>query len=832
MFNEIKSQTGSLFFYRNDDLADSKPVTVRLQATPLPKALEIILGDQPLRFDIQGNTVFISRRPPAPTPAPAGRPAIADTGAVTFAIHGIVFDEEGKPMPGATITIQGIPDRGTTSNANGLFQWPEAPIGSVMVITNVGYYPSRLRVERSLNGVSVHMTRTDTKLDQVQVIAYGTTTRSLITSPISTVKSEDIRNFPMTSFDQMLQGLAPGVFIQASSGAPGKIPYLNIRGRNSINGGSPLYIIDGMPISTDPLDPSTGDLDPLIGIDPADILSIDILKDAGSTAIYGSRAAGGVILVTTKRGRQGQTVYSVNGTQGVGIPAGRLHLLNTSDYIALRKEGFINDNPGLPLPADLAGLDATTETNWQNLVYKPTTISEYKVAASGGNAETQFYLTGGFRKETNPLSGKKGLDRESFRLNLDHREGRRLKISASIAAARTSDENTANSGNTYSATTSSLAAPPDSKPFDSAGNYTSIPLISGVGNPLAIFAVKMDNKIIQLKTGVNISYEIFNGFAFHTDMGYEYNTLTEKIYIPKAVNASINNPLYDAEILNSTTGTYSIEPQLRLNRSWNKVNSLDAVAGTSFQKRSTANSYLYGKGFPSDDIQEMNAAATTFGSSGDRTYAFNSLFGRVNYVYNSKYIVNASFRRDGSSRFGPGDRFGNFWAVSGGWLFSRETFVRNWQFLSTGKLRGSYGVVGNDNIGDFTYLDLWQPTPYGDQPGSRPITAESPDIHWERTAKFDVGIDLGFLHDRIGVTLNYYDNRTDNLLVTEPVASQTGFSTVENNLPGQVKNNGVELELNTVNIRTSHFQWSTKLNLTHQQNILNRFPGLGHQYRV
>jgi len=826
VFGEIKSQTGFLFFYRNEDLAGTTRVTVDLKATSLPRALETILQDQPLSYSIQGNTIFITKKVAAPNPATGSGQGQPDTTAPSrVEVHGHIFNEEGEALAGVNVVLS-EPRGGTSTGTGGEFSLMAAP-GATLTISSIGYAPTKLRVKRRDNEMTVTMVRSVNKLDQVQVIAYGTTTKGLLTSPISTVRSQDIRDFPLSSFSQMLQGLASGVFVSSSSGSPGKAPYVNIRGRNSIIGGEPLYVIDGLPILADPLDNGDIGLDPLIGINPGDIETIDILKDAGSTAIYGSRAANGVILITTKRGKQGKTVFTFNGTQGAGIPTGRLPLLKTKDYVALRREGFMNDNPSQPLPASLAKLDSTTETNWQDLVYKPTIISEYKLGASGGNAFTQFYMSGGYRRETNALSGKKGLDRETFRLNLDHKEGKRLKISANMAASRSENQNTADGGNAYAAVGAALSAPPDVKPYDSLGNFTAIPLSSGqVGNPLAIFSIKMNNVTTQIKTSTSINYEILDGFSFHTDMGYDYNSLTEKVYIPKAVNATLQNILYDAQILNSSANTYSLEPQLRLNKRWNTKNTLEAVAGTTFQKTLSSFNTLYGKGFPSDDIQEMTAASTTFGSSSSTTYAFNSLFGRINYIRSGKYIVNASFRRDGSSRFGPDNRFGNFGAVSGAWVFSRESFGRNWHFLSNGKLRGSYGIVGNDAIGDFSYIDLWQPFPYGNQPGSRPVTAENPDVKWERTAKFDIGVDLAFLNDRIGVTLNYFDNRTNNLLVSKPVPSQTGFTTVQDNLPGQVRNNGVEFELSTVNVHGSDFRWNTKLNLSWQQNILNKFPGL------
>jgi TonB-dependent starch-binding outer membrane protein SusC len=830
VFAEIKNQTGSLFFYRNEDLAGTTPVSVNLKATPLDKALNIILAGEPLSFTIQGNTIFLTRKspPPALTNSIVNQ---ADTATQTVSVQGVVFNEEKTVMEGATVAV--LSDRRLyTTNAAGLFNIPDVPLGSVILITNVGCSPYRIIVDRHKTSFSVQMNRLTNKLDDVQVIAYGTTTKGAVTSPISSVKAKDIRDFPLGSFDQMLEGMAPGVFVQSASGAPGKTSYINIRGQNSFIGSAPLVVVDGLPVLSDPLDDNTlgaTHLDPLASINPGDIESIDILKDAGSTAIYGSRAAGGVILVTTKRGKQGKTVITVNGTQGAGIPAGRLHLLGTKDYIALRREGFRNDNPGQPLPSDLASLDSTTSTNWQNLLYKPTTISEYKIGLSGGNSLTQLYMSGGYRRETNPLSGKKGLERETFRLNLDHKEGKRLKISASIGAGRTSDQNAGDqAGGTFSAASSGTAAPPDTKPYDSAGNFTFIPLASGaVGNPLAIYSVKLNDVTTQLKTSVSVNYEIFDGFAFHTDMGYDYNTLAEKLYIPKKVNATLQNVLYDAEIQNNASNTYSLEPQFRLNRGWNnRADILETVIGTTFQKTESSSNTLYGLGFPSDDIQEMSAASTTFGSSSSVTYAFNSLFGRVNYNHKGKYIVNTSFRRDGSSHFGPANRFGNFGAVSGAWVFSREKFASGWNFLSNGKLRGSYGIVGNDAIGDFTYLDLWKPDPYNNQPGSIPISASNPNVKWERTTKFDVGVDLGFFHDRIGLALNYFDNLTGNLLVTQPTPTQTGFISVPQNLPGQVRNSGIEIELNTVNIHSRDFQWSTKFNFTRQHNILKKFPGL------
>jgi TonB-linked SusC/RagA family outer membrane protein len=824
IFADIRLQTGYHFFYRNEDLAGTRPVSVRLENVPLRAALEKILNDQPLTFEIQGNTIFITRKTVAIAP---GSPAVTDeTPALAPGdIHGRVTNANGEPVAGATVVARSSRKIAIADN-QGEFRLEGIADNETLVISSVGYEP-RTVILKGKKDITIQLDQSQSNLDQVQVIAYGTTTRGKLISSISTVRSEDIRNLPVTSFDQMLQGLAAGVLVSNSSGAPGKTANTTIRGQNSINAGGPLYVIDGTPINSNNLGPLDYNLDPFTGINPDDIASIDILKDAGATAIYGSRAANGVILITTKRGKEGKASFTLNAMQGAGIPTGRLHLLGTKNWLALQREAFRNDNPGTPLPDELVKVDSTTNTDWQSLVYKPTTIGEYKMSMSGGSAATQYYMSGGYRKETNPLSGRKGLERGTFRLNLDNKASSRLNISASLGASRDVNQNTQDAANSYSAVDAALQAPPNMTPYDSAGNFTIVPIASGgVGNPLAIFKSKLDNTTTQIKTSVHIDYAIWKGLSFHTDLGNDYNSVISKVYFPKAVNAVIQNPLYDARITNEQVNTYSVEPQLRYNRTFRGDHQVEAVAGSTLQNTSASDNTTYGKGFASDNLQELGAAATTFGTSTTTQYSFTSLFGRLNYTYMSRYLVSGTFRRDGSSRFGPDNKFGNFWSLSGGWIFSREKLFRHLSFLTLGKLRSSYGIVGSDAIGDYTYLDQWTTSVYGAQPALNPFSAENPNVQWERTAKFDIGLDLGLLHDRVGMTVNYFSNRTDNLLVVKSLPSQTGFTAVAENLPAVVMNRGTELELNTVNIRTGGFQWTTKFNLTWQKNELSSFPGL------
>ncbi len=819
LFKEIRKQTGFQFLYDKYAIKDAGKITLQVTNIPVEEALARGLATTGFAYKIIEHTIILS-----PKQAAAAEPATPAQ--MPIELKGKVLDEKGAPLGGVNIVIKNSSVIVTTNN-DGSFALTVPDDKAVLIISFVGYKTREIAVGRQVD-ITVDMQPDVDELNEVVAIGYGSIEKRRLTSSVATVKSADIKNLPVSSFDQMLQGLASGVFVNNNSGAPGKQPYITIRGVNSINVGDPLFVIDGTPVISQSLGTSFGvdnRLNPLTGLNPSDIASIEILKDAGAAAIYGSRAANGVVLITTKRGKEGKTTFTIDGYQGAGIPTGRLSLLNTTDYITIRREGFKNDFPNDPLPADLQTPDSVTNTDWQDLIYKPTSIGEYKVAMSGGTRQSKFYLSAGYRKETNPLSGKKGLERGTFRINLDHQATKKLLITTSIGISRDVNQNTADAATSYSPVDAAILAAPNLTPYDANGNFTVIPLPYGVGNPLAIFKAKIWSATTQLKGSLSLHYEIWNGLSFHTDLGYDYNSLSAKVFFPKDVNSVLQNTLFDGSLFTNHTNGYSIEPQFRYDHTF-VDHQFSAVAGSTFQKRTTILSNIYGKGFPSDDLQEMSSAATTDGSSSTIQYAFNSVFGRLNYSYRTKYIAAATFRRDGSSRFGPGNKYGNFWSVSGGWLFSREDLFKNSSWLSLGKLRSSYGIVGSDAIADFTYLDQYQPVSYGNLPGVRPISAENPNVQWERTAKFDAGVDLGFFNSRLNVTVNYFRNKTDNLLVTKTLPSQTGYTSVQDNLPAVVINRGVEVEVQALAVKSKEFQWTVKLNITQEKNTLTKFPGL------
>jgi TonB-linked SusC/RagA family outer membrane protein len=819
VFREIIRQTGISILYNETIFEDIPPVTIEVKNAGINEVMDKCLPSQSFSYALEGNSIVVRKtttRPNLSGNNDVERPPIE--------VSGKVLDDKGNPLGGVTVAIKND-SQVTITDGDGIFTVTSPNQNPVLVFSYVGYKTQELTVA-DVKNILVRLELDVQKMSELIAIGYGSVQKRKITSAVSSVKAADIKNLPLTSFDQMLQGLSTGVYVSNSSGAPGKPVSMTIRGRNSINIGDPLIVIDGTPVISQSLGSSFGvdnRLDPLSGINPSDIASIEILKDAGAAAIYGSRAANGVILVTTKRGKEGKTIFSIDGYQGTGTPTGKLHLLGTDDYLKLRREAYLNDN--VSLPTDLQKPDSIINTNWQDLIYKPTSVGEYKLSMNGGTKLTRFYLSSSYRKETNPLSGEKGLQRGTFRINLDHQATDRITVGTSIGVSRDVNQNTSDAASTYSPVDAALLAPPNMKPYDSAGNFTVIPMPYGVGNPIAIFQSKISSNTTQIKSSLNLNYNIGYGLSLHGDFGYDFNSLHAQIFFPKAVNSVLQNTLFDGSIFTNQTNSFSIEPQLRYDNTFNK-HEISAVLGSTLQKRTSLTSTLYGKGFPSDDLQQLSAAATTDGSSSKVEYAFNSLFGRLNYSYATKYIVSATLRRDGSSRFGPNHKYGNFWSAGAGWLFSREGFLVNNKILSLGKLRASYGIVGSDALADFTYLDQYQPYSYGGQTGVRPLTAESPDVRWEQTSKLNVGTDLAFFNGRIAITFDYFKNKTTNLLITKTLPSQIGFTSIQDNLPAEVQNSGYEIELSATAIQSKSFKWVSKFNLTHEKNVLEEFPGL------
>ncbi|WP_426582655.1 SusC/RagA family TonB-linked outer membrane protein [Mucilaginibacter sp. R-33] len=840
IFKEVKKQTGYMVLYPSALVNNTKPVTVNLSNTPLKDAMDRILENQNLDFEIQDNSIIVRQKASAPAEPKKAAPAAID-------VSGKVTDEQGQPLPGATVKVKDGKSA-TTTDARGEFTLKQIDPSATLVITFIGYQPKEVKAAENLGVIQLAVATSS--LDQVQVIAYGQTSQRLSTGNVTTIKAADIEKQPVNNPLLALQGRVPGLFIEQASGVAGGGVKVRIQGQNSyLNGNDPLYVIDGVPYSSQLLSnlggilrsSGSGDINangnPLSFINPADIESISVLKDADATAIYGSRAANGAILITTKKGKPGATQVNFNLQTGWGKVTRKLPVLNAQQYLQMRHEAIANDNGtvgnGIGGDYDLTLWDTTRHTDWQKeLIGRTSQYNDMQVSLSGGSENTQYTIGSTFHRETTVFPGEFSDKKGSLHFNLRATSANR-KFSITLSGNYMIDNNHLPNEDLTNAAIS--LAPIAPRPFNDDGTLNWQVNSSGSStwtNPLKYTFEKYSNKTTNLVSNIFMNYSITAGLDFSTSFGYtnlqsdEANALPITARLPEEIPYSTPSASFGHNNINS----WIIEPQLNFKRSFGK-GRLEALLGTSIQQNNSRGQILSGTGFPSDlvlgDIR--SAARVTVNSTAHTVYRYNALFGRINYNLSDKYIVNFTARRDGSSRFGPENQFHNFASLAGAWVFSNENFIQqNLSFLSFGKLRASYGTTGSDQISDYRFLNLYEPInsdlPYLGGTGLQPNGLVNPYLQWEETKKLQFGLDLGFLKDRILLNANYFRNRSSNQLLPYELPTITGFATIDRNFPATIQNTGWEITLNTINVKSSNFNWSTSANITMPKNKLVSFP--------
>ena len=847
IFTEIKKQTGYVFFYDASLLRESKPVTLDLKNVTLENALEKIFYDQPLTWQMVNKTITIVKKsatvsPPADILQDFFPPPPID-------IHGRVTNEAGDPIEGVTVTVKGT-KIATATNANGEFTLKGIDEKATLVFTGVNIETSEMKVNGQ-SELAVSVKNKVTNLEDVVVSkGYYSTTQRLNTGDVTKVTGETINKQPVSDPILALEGRVSGLYISQASGIPGSGLIVRLRGQNSIaNGNNPFYVVDGVPFTNSSItsvnigggaigSPSNGagqGMSPFNSLNPSDIESIEILKDADATAIYGSRGANGVILITTKKGKAGKTKFDINVNTGAGNVSHMLDLLNTQEYLAMRHEAYKNDGVTI-LPAnayDLNGKwDTTRYTNWQKVLIGGTAkFTNIQSTLSGGNETTQFLIGCSYSKQTTVLPGDYRDQKGSVHFNLNHVSPDQ-KFHAIFSATYVND----NSNLPKTDFTSRISLAPDAPAlYDAYGNlnWQNNTFNNPLSSLLSVAKAVTDN----LNSNLNLNYELFRGLQVKCDFGYSHIQMNQSI---QTFGGYYGLPIFTTDRENdfatNDIKTWIIEPQVSYTKRLGH-GLLNVLAGETFQQNIQSSVSQRAIGFSSDALIPNIAAASTIKIAGNNyaQYRYNAIFGRINYNWEEKYLINLTARRDGSSRFGPGKQFGNFGAIGTGWIFAKEKFIKKiLPLLSFGKLRGSYGITGNDQLTDYQYLSTYSSlsTSYQGVAGLIPSRLANGDFGWEVVKKFEGGLELGFLKDRILLTTNYYRNRTGNQLVGYALPSISGFTTVQANLPAIIQNTGLEFELNTFNIRNRSFTWNSSINLSIPCNKLVAYPNLeGSSYK-
>lgn len=821
VLNDIRQQTGYAFFYNQDWMQQAQPVDVQATNVSLEQVLKVCFANQPFDYAIVNRTIVLKLKE---------KLLEKKENMVSVTITAKVIDESNKPLLGVTVREKGT-NNATATNEVGVFSITVNENSALITFSFVGFETQEIRAKDIPSGSTITLKAFSTNLKEVVVNkGYYNTTRELNTGNVSSVSANEIANQPVTNPLAALEGRVPGLFITQTNGLPGASFRVQLRGQNSIaQGNDPLYVIDGVPYTStlqQNNNPAGGS--PFDFINISDIDNINVLKDADATAIYGSRGANGVILITTKKGKAGKTEITINTSEGVGKVPHFMNLLNTPQYLQMRREAFKNDgvDPTVDNAPDLLVWDTTRYTNWQKaLLGGSAKYSDIQGSISGGNTNTQFLISGGYHRQTTVFPGNNDDEKGTMSVSVSHSsDDQRFK--ASFVANYLSDNDNIPRADL---TGQALNIPPDGPPPYNADGSLNFDHARWF-NPYSLLVTKYIATNKNLIGNLALSYKILSNLKLSVSSGYN-NLQTNEIstfplaYFPVEYGYTSGNSSFTYNNIHS----WIIEPQIDYNVTvWKGI--LNALIGGTLNQKTSAAQIINADGFSSDALLENigSASSLTVGNSSNILYKYQAVYGRLNYNINDTYILNFVTRRDGSSRFGPANEFHNFASLGAAWIFSNEKFLKDNNFLSFGKIRASYGTTGNDQIGDYQFFSLFQNTsyPYGNSSGLYPKTLFNPNLQWEVNKKFEIGMDLGFFKNKISIGASYYRNRSSNQLVSYSLPTITGFSSITSNLPAVVQNTGFELVLNSNNITSKSFKWTTSLSLSVPNNKLISYPNL------
>ena len=766
-------------------------------------------------------------------------------GSILFAqstISGKVTDSKtGDPISNASILVKGT-KIGTASDASGNYQLAVPKGNTTLIITSIGYKAREVTVSGAVNNITLEDAGTK-NLEEVLVVGYGTKIKKDLTGNIAQVKGSEVQNMPVTNLNQALQGRAAGVFVEAQSGKLGEGVKVLIRGSGSISASNqPLYVIDGIPISNNSYSGS-----PIADINFNDIESFDILKDASAAAIYGSRAANGVVLITTKKGRSGKTNFQINTQYGFNKPTHLRGFLNAKEYVDLLREAAINSDriegvdPIDPTQYKGSWLEFAegrlnrysgwsdwrkneTNTNWEKKAFNDDArTGGIDISASGGTDKTKYYVSLSYQDQTGILIGN-SLKRVSSRINLEQAVSEKFKIGFNLSLTQTKTGRVTDD-NEFNTPMQSVALSPVT-PFRNLDGVIYTNPTTTYANPYVDYKEGNYNAIIYRNIGNIFGQYNFNDWLFfRSEFGVDIqNQNDDRFYGARTSYGNGTNGYGESDWFRSLT--YNTNNYFNFKKVFNEKHDVDAILGMSYQDYNSEYANVYGEQFPVDALQKLASAGLIKGGTSVATKsAFLSYFARANYKFNDKYLVSLSGRIDGSSVFGNDKRYGFFPAVSAGWIISEENFLRNQSVLSFLKLRGSWGLTGNaDGFGDFASRGLWGGASYNGFGGLVPTQLANPDLRWEKSNQVDLGIDFGFLNNRISGEIDVYNRKTDDLIYNVPVPGNTGYTNKTVNI-GAMQNRGLEIVLNSNNVVTRNFKWSTGLNLAFNQNKITRLDG-------
>jgi TonB-linked SusC/RagA family outer membrane protein len=846
---QIRKQTGITFFYDKEILKIIGNISIRIEKADIQTVLKQIFRHTSVSYIIEGNVVVLSNKKEADRNITMDSSFLSKGG-----VHGFIYNTHQEGLGSASVIIKRS-HQGTITNAKGEFTLDNVRINDTLSISFIAYETQYIPVW-GRKDLSVVLKETKNELDQVVVQAYGTTTKRLEVGEIDQVNAKDIERQPISNPILALKGLVPGLLITPTSGFSNGPVRVEIRGRNSIDPNQlsdPLYIIDGMPliqpnISYSPagyqsgsaglqqagITPSLGQ-SPFAMLNPDDIESISVLKDAAATAIYGSRAGNGVIIITTKKGKPGATQFNINVSQDVNKTIGRYDLLSTSQYLQMRREALKNDGitPSIAAAPDLALWDTSRNVDWQKQLWRSTNSTVVRAGLSGGNNLTTFRLSGNYNllRDISTLSDANKNQQAGASLNLTHHSvNQKLSVMLGIIYGY-------NNVNQVNPTGSATLAPNLPPIFDKNGNLNYADWdAAGLGYsfPFASLLQPSISSSNSLNSTLQIDYQLIKGLGISVSLGYNSSQNTNSNAWPIVSQDPLTNPT-GSQVFGSSTNTgWNINPQVGYSHYIGKL-KINVLAGATLNRAVGNGLTTFASGYTSDAlIKSLSNAPSQLTSQNYAQDKYFGLLSRINLNWEDKYVLEFSGNRDGSSDFGPGRQFGNFGVVGFNWIASQEKWLKNIlpSWVSFIKLNGSYGTTGVAG-GAYQYLSQWATSTsniplynYGGVLPLVPVHAVNQDYHWETDKALNAAFTLGLLNDRFTLHAAIYRKRVDDQLSQLPTPIFTGFTSIEGNSKANVQNTGVELSLNANLISSAKFSWTSSINLSHNDNKLLAYPGL------
>lgn len=724
-------------------------------------------------------------------------------------VTGVVSDASG-PIPGVNVIIKGT-SNGVQTDFDGKYLI-KAKVGDVLVFSFIGMNNSSATVGSS-NTVNAKMTSDSQNLEEVVVVGYGTQKRKKVVQSSKVVGSAAMENLTVLSPQQMLQGQAAGVQVVQSSGVLGGATVVKIRGNASITaGGRPLYVIDGVPMNDGLFTNAQGgqSLNPLLEINPNDIETQTVLKDASATAIYGSRGSNGVILITTKSGKKNQTAkVTFEQTLSVSRATDLLSMMNGTQYRTFKT--LRGDNPANFLNDDY---------DWQAGVLRDGVSKNTNVSVSGGSDKTTYYIGLGRSDQEGFIFGN-NLSSTNGKLSLNTEVNDRIKIGGNLSYSEVLNDRVGSENSTFAPLTAAYLQSPWVSPYDANGNLKR--LAGFIPNVVAIETLDInDSKTTRAFGNFFTEIKLLKGLTYKADFGID-RLLLEQKERSFEINSPSGSGYYNTAIQNK----YVVTNTLNYEKAFGRHN-VSGVLGSAYEQNNITSATVSATGFASDlQLNVISGATKVTTSSSTENSRLNGYFARFAYDFDSKYLLEVSGRRDGSSRFAENNKYGEFWALSGGWSIANENFMSNVDLISDLKLRASIGTGGNDRVGDFAFFALYSggtAGAYNGAPGFTNTQPENKEYRWEQSKTANLGLDVAFLNNRIRLSVDAYIKKTTDLILNIPIPSTTGFTSFTANA-GSMENRGLEFDLSTLNIDTNDFKWRTSINLGVNKNEVLELPG-------